>query len=677
MASNALLHETSPYLQQHAHNPVNWVPWNVKELERAKTENKLLLISIGYAACHWCHVMEHESFEDEAVAAVMNAHFVNIKVDREERPDVDQIYMDALQMMTGSGGWPLNIVALPDGRPFWGATYVPKQKWMQVLEQLAQLYKNDPEKILAYANDLAKGIHAVNMPNPNPESSISKQELQEAVQNWMQRFDPEYGGYQGAPKFMMPTNLNFLLHYYMLFQDKAVWEHVDLTLTKMAYGGLFDHLGGGFSRYSVDPRWHVPHFEKMLYDNGQLLETYSIAYQLTKNPLYREVVLETWRFIQEELQHPEGGFYASLDADSLDATGNLEEGAYYVWTEQELKSQLGTDYSLFATYFNVNDFGLWEHDNYVLIRTKPVEEIARAEGIDANDFMERIKNAKAKLSKLRAQRPKPRLDNKIITSWNAMVIKGLAEASRYLEEPALLHEAIRAAEFLEGNVVRDDGGLYHTISGEVRNINGFAEDYAWCIDAYIALYQASLEEHWLSRAKALMAYCLSHFHDTESGLFYFTSDTDPALIRRSFEKEDNVIPSSNALLARALFQLYHYFPGEGYREYYDKIRTHIPEPGRSFGAYTQWMRLNLMELFPYQELVVLGNSYRETMKAFQKIYLPQTLLAGHDSEGDMPLFTQRIQKGKTLIYLCENGACKLPEEDIEKVREQLTSSSQL
>ena len=673
MTANALLQETSPYLQQHAHNPVAWVPWREEYLQRAKTENKLLLISIGYAACHWCHVMEHESFEDAKVAAVMNEHFINIKVDREERPDVDQIYMDALQMMTGSGGWPLNIVALPDGRPFWGATYVPKEKWIQVLGQLASIYKSDPEKIIAYANDLSKGMEAINLPNPNPDLQLTKEELQEAVNAWMNRFDPEFGGYKGAPKFMMPTNLNFLLHYYLLYQDEAVWTHLNLTLTKMAYGGLFDQLGGGFSRYSVDPRWHVPHFEKMLYDNGQLLETYSIAYQLTKKPLYKEVVYETWRFIQEELHHPEGGFYASLDADSLDEKEQLEEGAYYVWTKEALQLHLGDDYPLFADYYNINDFGYWEHDKYVLIRSKNDEEIAKSHKVSKTELLERIKGARELLHKIREGRSKPRLDNKIITSWNAMVIKGLAEASRYLEDPSLLEAGLKAAEFLETHVVRKDGGVFHTISGDVKNINGFAEDYAWCIDAYIALYQASLEQHWLIRAKELMVYCLKHFHDPESGLFYFTSDEDPDLIRRSYEKEDNVIPSSNALLARSLLLLNQYFPGEGYHDHYEKIREHIPEPGRSFGAYTQWMRLHLMELFPVHELAILGPSFRDSMQHFQKMFLPQIVLAGSDRES-MPLFYQRLQQGKTLIYLCENGACQLPQEDVEKIKEQLTSS---
>ena len=675
MHTNALIHETSPYLLQHAQNPVDWQPWKPAVLKQAVSENKLVIISIGYAACHWCHVMEHECFEDPEVAGVMNSHFVNIKVDREERPDVDQIYMDALQIMTGSGGWPLNIVALPDGRPFWGATYVPKKRWMQVLRQLAELYTDQPEKVEAYASDLTKGIQAINAPKPYDAPPVTREELQMAVAAWMKRFDPEYGGYKGAPKFMMPANLDFLLHYYVLYRDEKVLKHLKTTLTKMAYGGLFDHLAGGFSRYSVDPRWHVPHFEKMLYDNGQLMRTYSIAFRITGNALYREVVLQTWRFIKAELGEENNGYYASLDADSLDQEGQLEEGAFYTWTKEELESALGDDYALFADHFNINDFGHWEKDRYVLIRSLSDKEITEKHGIDQPELTEIIQRCKSKLLKLRSKRSRPRLDDKIITSWNAMVLKGLAEASRYLEEPSLLEEAKESAVYIEQYLSREDGGLYHTIKGEVKQVSGFAEDYAWVIDAYLSLYQASLEEPWLYRAKDLMAYCLIHFHDAQSGLFYFTSDTEPDLIRRTFEMEDNVIPASNSILAKALFLLSHYFPGEKYRELYTKIRMNFPEPGRAMGAYSNWMSLHLMELFPYQELVVLGEKYKEVMRSFQREFLPQTLLAGNAVESDMPLYMNRLQGGKTLIYLCENGACQLPEENSETILKKFSSSS--
>ena len=328
-------------------------------LEKAKKENKPLLISIGYAACHWCHVMEHECFEDEEVAQLMNENFINIKIDREERPDVDQIYMDAIQMMSGNGGWPLNIVALPDGKPFWGATYLPKEDWQKSLSRLIELYQNDKAKVEGYANDLSKGLHEINLVETNETAATySLEHLNTSVTNWAAYFDTFLGGYKSAPKFMMPNNLDFLFHYATSQNDKEVMAHVDTTLTRMAYGGIFDHIGGGFSRYSVDTKWHVPHFEKMLYDNGQLVSLYAKAYAVTKNKLYKDVVEQTISFVQEELLDDNAGFYSSLDADSLDENGELEEGAYYVWTQQELQQALGDDFDLFKDYYNINSYGI-------------------------------------------------------------------------------------------------------------------------------------------------------------------------------------------------------------------------------------------------------------------------------------------------------------------------------
>lgn len=348
--TNALIHETSPYLLQHAHNPVNWEAWHPDVLERAKKEDKLLLISIGYAACHWCHVMEKECFEDAEVAEVMNKNFVNIKIDREERPDVDQIYMDAIQMISGQGGWPLNIVALPDGRPFWGATYVPKDNWIKSLEQLAELYKKDKPRVTQYAADLANGLHAINLVENDKDSDLySLDQLDVAIQNWTQYFDTFLGGHKRAPKFMMPNNWDFLLHYATAVDKPEIMEFVDTTLTRMAYGGVYDHVGGGFSRYAVDTKWHVPHFEKMLYDNGQLTSLYAKAYAATKNELYKNVVEETINFVQEEFLDRSGGFYSSLDADSLDENAELVEGAYYVWTKKSFPVYWGMTSSYFKS----------------------------------------------------------------------------------------------------------------------------------------------------------------------------------------------------------------------------------------------------------------------------------------------------------------------------------------
>ncbi|MDH3697133.1 MAG: thioredoxin domain-containing protein [Flavobacteriaceae bacterium] len=666
MHTNDLIHESSPYLLQHAHNPVNWVAWKEDALARAKKEEKLILISIGYAACHWCHVMEKECFEDAQVAAVMNAQFVNIKVDREERPDVDQIYMDALQLMTGSGGWPLNIIALPDGRPFWGATYVPKDRWQHTLAQLAQLYEDDPAKVIQYAEDLTQGLISINQPSGQGLKMPEKETLDLAIMNWLQKMDPEYGGYNRAPKFMMPVNLEFLMNYYAVSQKQEVLDYLNTTLTRMAYGGLQDQLAGGFARYSVDMRWHVPHFEKMLYDNAQLLSVYSKGYAITGNTYYKQVVDDTISFLTEELMHPEGGFYASLDADSLDAHGELEEGAFYVWTKEELQEILMDDFPRFAAYYNVNDFGFWEADKYVLIRTSSDTEFARKWQMTEEELQAMVQSWKETLLPIRKKRSAPRLDSKILVSWNALVIKGLADAARYLEESKWTDLAVETASYIESNHRSTEGRLYRTPYNADGTIHGFADDYALLADAYIALYETCSDLQWLERSKGLFEALLSHFYDPKSGLFHYTSSDDAKLIRRSFEREDNVIPASNSVLAQIAFKLDRYYPHAKFGEVYAKIRTHIPEAGKSMGAYANWMQLYLWELYPYHEVVITGKDYKHQSALIRRTYLPQSILAAGNSEVDLDLFKGRLEDEKTLFYICEHGSCQLPLEDSQE-----------
>ena len=663
MHTNELIHETSPYLLQHAHNPVNWVAWNEDQLSRAKSEGKLILISIGYAACHWCHVMEKECFEDEQVAEAMNAHFINIKVDREERPDVDQIYMDALQLMTGSGGWPLNVIALPDGRPFWGATYVPKDRWIHTISQLAQLYKDDPPKVIQYAADLTQGLISINQPAVQDQNLPGKEELEQTIRDWIEKMDPEYGGYNRAPKFMMPVNLEFLMNYHAVTGMPEVLDHLNTTLTRMAYGGLNDQLAGGFARYSVDMRWHVPHFEKMLYDNGQLISVYSKGYAITQNSYYKQVVEHTISFLRNELKHPDGGFYASLDADSLDSEGELKEGAYYVWTQEELQEILGDQYALFADYYNVNDFGFWEENTYVLIRTTSDAEFAKKWQLTEESLLDMVQSWKQILLKVRGQRSAPRLDSKILTSWNALVIKGLAHASRYLGEAEWLDVALETAAYLEAHHRSKDGRVYRTATNTESRIHGFADDYALLADAYIALYETSFDLQWLERSKGIFAEVISQFYDAESGLFFYTSSDDARLIRRTFEREDNVIPSSNSVLAQVAFKLSRYYPLSTFGDIYAKMRKHIPELGRSIGAYANWMQLYLWELYPFHEVVMVGKEYQKKSEAIQRAYLPQSILAAGNSEEGLALFKGRSHKVKTRFFICEKGTCQLPLED--------------
>ena len=671
--TNALIEETSPYLLQHAHNPVNWEAWHPEVLERAQKENKPLLISIGYAACHWCHVMEDECFEDEAVAQLMNDNFINIKIDREERPDVDQIYMDAIQMMTGNGGWPLNIVALPDGRPFWGATYLPKDNWTKSLNSLIELYNTDPQRVETYASDLQRGIQSINLvENQEDPNAFDLDQLQASVTKWTTYFDTFLGGYKSAPKFMMPNNLDFLLHYGTVQKDDAVLEYVNTTLTRMAYGGIFDQVGGGFSRYSVDTKWHVPHFEKMLYDNGQLISLYAKAYALTKNPLYEQIVARSMDFVKEELLDPSGGFYSSLDADSKTAEGALEEGAYYVWTKAELEGLLTSDFELFKDYFNINPYGLWEDGHYVLIRDKTAQEIADKHGVALSEFHQRIDKALAILKAERDTRDKPRLDDKILTSWNGLMLTGLVDAYRYLGEEHYLETALKNAEFIKNNMLREDGGLYRNHKNGNSSINGFLEDYASTIEGFIALYQVTFDDEWLFLSKKLADYAIAHFRDAENGMFYFTSDEDASLIRRTIEVNDNVISASNSIMAKNLLKLHKLFSKDGYGALVDQmvrnVQSNFIENGQSF---SNWLHLVLYENRNFYEIAVVGEDMEQLGKELHQVYVPNSILVGHRTEGRIDLLKSRYNEGQTLVYVCIEGSCKLPVTSAEAALGQL------
>ncbi|MBQ4914022.1 thioredoxin domain-containing protein [Maribacter sp. MMG018] len=675
--TNDLIKETSPYLLQHAHNPVNWHAWNPQTLEMAKEQNKLILISIGYAACHWCHVMEHECFEDEEVAKVMNQHYVNIKIDREERPDIDHIYMDALQMMTGSGGWPLNMVALPDGRPFWGATYLRKEDWTKVLKDLSDLYRSDTEKVLGYAQRMAEGIQQINIIEDQQDSfNYSIENLKEDTQNWSGYFDTFLGGYKRAPKFMMPVNMEFLLHYATSLKDETLMDYVNTTLTRMAYGGIFDHVGGGFSRYAVDTKWHVPHFEKMLYDNGLLTSLYAKAYAATKNKLYKQTVEKTIAFVTDELMSKDHAFYSSLDADSLNEKGVLEEGAYYVWKEQELRSLLKKDYKLFKEYYNINSYGHWEEGNYVLIRDTADEDFIKKHSLSQEELETLLKRCLTTLKKERNKRPKPRLDDKILTSWNGLMLKGLTDAYRYIQKEVYLDLALKNANFLIKNIFRKDGELYHNHKNGKSSINGYLEDYAAVIDAFIGLYETTFNEHWIQQASNLTSYCLSNFMDEESGLFFFTSKKDSYVIRRTLEVADNVIPSSNSIMAKNLLKLSKYYPELGYKDIYMKMLKNVQDNfSQNTQSYANWLDLVLNEQLPFYEIAIVGDDYVEKAVEINKNYLPNTVICGTKKEGNISLLKDRYIENSTQIYICSHGACQLPLTHTSKALTQLLKNS--
>jgi uncharacterized protein YyaL (SSP411 family) len=664
--TNELINETSPYLLQHAHNPVNWKAWNDASLAQAVDENKLIIISVGYAACHWCHVMERESFEDPSVAQVMNDNFINIKVDREERPDVDQVYMNAVQLMTGSGGWPLNVITLPDGRPVWGGTYFKKDQWISILDQISGLYTKDPKKLFEYADKLEEGIKSLDVVALNTnEVDFTKDFVSDAVRSWSKQFDNSKGGMNRAPKFMMPNNLHFLLRQAYQNNDQELQKYVNLTLTKVAYGGVFDQLGGGFSRYSVDMKWHVPHFEKMLYDNAQLVSLYSDAYLITKNPLYKDVVYETLAFVGRELTHNGGMFYSSLDADSLTPEGELEEGAFYVWTKEELLPLLGDDYDIFADYYNINDYGYWEHDNYVLIRKDDSEEIAEKHELPSSALSEKIVQWKSMLLEEREKRSRPRLDDKVLTSWNALMIKGYVDAYRVFDEPDFLNRALKNGSFILDNQLKPDGGLNHNYKDGRSTINGYLEDYATAVQAFLSLYEVTLDEKWLHSARDLTNYAFDHFFDDSNKMFYFTSDEDPSLVTRNIEYRDNVIPSSNSIMAHNLFRLYHYFDNEAYLKTATTMLNNVkPEMNSYPSGFSNWFDLMLNFTSKYYEVAVVGPDAYSRINELNKTYIPNKMIIGSLSENDLPLLKNRYVENQTYIYVCVNKACKLPVKEV-------------
>ncbi len=666
--TNHLIHETSPYLLQHAHNPVDWYPWDDTTLVKAKTENKIILISIGYSACHWCHVMEHESFENEAVAKLMNANFICIKVDREERPDIDQVYMNAVQLMTGSGGWPLNCFALPDGRPVYGGTYFPTEKWKNVLLNIADLHKNEPARMLEYAAKLTSGVQQSELiPRNNGKPEFSKEDLKNLYNEWASRLDRIEGGPDKAPKFPLPNNYQFLLRYGQLSHREEVITHVNLTLDKMAFGGIYDQIGGGFSRYSTDILWKVPHFEKMLYDNAQLVSLYSEAYQAKKSPLYQQVVEETLEFVKQELTSEEGAFFSALDADS-----EGEEGKYYVWKKAELEKLLGEDFELFAVYFNINEIGFWEHGNYILLRKKQQDEIAKQFNYSLQELMVKIDRCKKLLLQEREKRSKPALDDKILCSWNALMIKGYVDAYRVFGKETYLNVAIKTAGFIRSKMMLKDSTLFHSYKNGKASINGFLEDYAFTIDAFLALYEATFDESYLLEAEKLMTYSLCHFYDKESGFFFFTSEKDVPLIARKMETSDNVIPASNSAMAKSLYLLGHYFDKEEYTSRAKQMLHNVKHLMLNYGAgYSNWAMLLQNFVDPFYEIAIVGKDAEKLRVELDAHFIPNKLLIGSSTASKLPLLENKFMEGRTLVYVCKNKSCQLPVSTVAEALKQL------
>jgi uncharacterized protein YyaL (SSP411 family) len=572
--------------------------------------------------------------------------------------------------MTGHGGWPLNCFALPDGRPIYGGTYFPKQQWKNILLNLADLYKNETQKALDYAAQLTEGVRLAELVKVNEsKEDFSADTLYHCYENWKPRFDTIEGGPNKAPKFPLPNNYQFLLRYanYSDADNELLLEHIDLTLKKMAYGGIYDQIGGGFARYSVDHLWKVPHFEKMLYDNAQLVTLYCEAFQATNNPLYKQIVYETLAFVERELTSPEGAFYSALDADSEGV-----EGKYYVWTKKELEQILENDFAVFADYFNVNETGFWEHENYILLRHDDDERIADKHSISVNTLKEIIEKCKRTLLAVREKRIRPGLDDKTLTSWNALMLKGFVDASNVFDDAAFLEVAVRNADFILQKMLVDESKLYHAYKNGKATINGFLEDYCFTIEAFIALYQACFDEKYLTYANKLMSYCIQHFQEQESGMFYFTSDEDKALITRKMELSDNVIPSSNSSIAKSLFMLGHYMENENYISMSRKMLNNVLSEIESYGpGYSNWAMLLLHFISPFYEVAIVGKAVDEKYKSFQKHYLPNVIFAGSSSESALPLLKNRFTENETFIYVCENKTCFKPVSEVDEALKQI------
>lgn len=657
MSSNLLALETSPYLLQHAANPVHWRAWNAATLQHAQHTQQLMIVSVGYSACHWCHVMEHESFEDAEVAAMMNADFVSVKVDREERPDIDGIYMDACQLISGRGGWPLNAITLPDGRPVYAGTYFPKQQWLQVLLYFARQWEENKQEMMERATQITQGIRAMDT-LPDVQSDVSWVNADVVFKKFDIVWDYHRGGRAGAPKFPMPASLRYLLqNQYYTKQSKPLLA-AQVTADKMYAGGLYDHVGGGFARYSVDDRWEIPHFEKMLYDNAQLLCFYAECYQVLQKKEYSDVLSETYGFLERELSDPNGGFYAALDADS-----EGEEGKFYVWSWLELKEILGENFSAFSDVFDVSESGNFEHANHLVLK----------EGVVLNEEnLLFIRQCKSKLLQARSKRKRPGLDDKILTSWNALTISGLVAAHKATSDEKYLNRALQCARFLCEKIWSADGMVYRNYKNNTRTIPGFLDDYSFTCEAFIDLYEVTFDEQWLINAQRLAEYAIQYFYNSSTGLFFYTSVNDDPLIARKTETSDNVIPSSNSSMFKALYKIALISYNDGYLQMVKKaVRIMQPMVVEHPMFYANWAMLTLwMQQEPYV-VAVIGERAVEAGNELFKEYLPNALICGSVSESNVPALQMKHVDGKTLLYACRNKTCSAPTADVKSIIKSL------
>ena len=672
--TNRLIDETSPYLQQHAHNPVDWYPWGEEAFEKAKREDKPVLVSIGYSACHWCHVMEHESFEDEATAKVMNDNFVNIKVDMEERPDVDQIYMTFVQLTTGRGGWPMNVFLTPDKLPFFGGTYFPPSprygmpSFQNVLLSIAESYRNNRDELLHSANDILGEIRRVSI-SDLAASGLTTDQLDSAFLSFSRSFDAVNGGFGGAPKFPPAMSLEFLMRYYKRTGDDNALKIARVTAEKMANGGIYDQLGGGFHRYSVDAVWLVPHFEKMLYDNAQLIRNYLHLWQITKDEFFKRVAIETLEYVKREMLDASGGFYSTQDADSEGV-----EGKFFVWTPAEIEAILGEDDArLFNFFYDVSEEGNFEEKN-ILNVNYTVEAAARALKIDETELTETLERGRTKLFDEREKRIKPFRDEKILTAWNGLMLAAFAEAGAVLDNEEYIAIAKRNADFLLENLQKD-GRLLRTWKDGRAKLNAYIEDYANLADGLVELFQVSGEARYLTEAQRLADTMITEFWDEDAGGFFFTSADHEELLVRNKDFYDNATPSGNSVAADVMLKLAHLTGDDKYERFAStvlrlsssQIKRHPQGFGRALAAIE-------FHLSPVKEVALVGDDVRELERELWSRYLPNKVvaIAKAANSADIPLLQDRSRvEERPTAYVCENFVCSRPVTDPSELASQL------
>lgn len=676
--ANRLINETSPYLLQHAHNPVDWYPWCDEAFEKAVKENKPVLVSIGYAACHWCHVMERESFEDEETAALMNEKFVNIKIDREERPDLDHIYMDAVQAISGSGGWPLNVFLTHDRRPFYGGTYFPpkpiynRASWTDVLKGVSDAFLNRRHVIDTQANSLTEQLEAsnrfgINFKGQTSEKIFDAAAVDDMIRNVLSTADTQDGGFGRAPKFPQTFTIRLLLHNYFFSKNEDALRQACLSLDKMIDGGINDQLGGGFARYSTDGQWLVPHFEKMLYDNALIVSALSEAYQVTQNEKYRESIIHTLDFVERELTSPEGGFYSALDADSEGV-----EGKFYVWSKTEIENILGADADLFCRYYNVTEQGNWEHTN-ILHVTLPFADFARNNNITEEQLRHLLNRSRQVLLQERAKRVRPITDDKVILGWNAMMNTAYCKAfaATGIEKYRML--AIDNMTFLLNKFYdKQSGGYFHTYKNEAK-YPAFLDDYSQLMQALIHLQEISGNTSYTEMLKTLVKWCIDHFSEHETGYFYYTNDQQRDVVVRKRELYDGAVPSGNSQMAWNLFYCGVIFDNGEWRKRAVVMCSGLKDVVQKYpGSFGIWAILMQALSKGILEMAVVGGNLDTVLKELLRIFIPFRIIQSSPAENqDYPLLAGKPSTAIPMIYLCKDYSCQTPVNEVSAFKKML------